>query len=120
MECSDTTYVTGHQIWEHRLEWVERKVDRSGYLFFGAPNDRPTAQPDRDFYLYFIQPFDPPKFKKEEIADEVFLKLVGRDAAFTNLIEKYAAALDLAGTASGNAKTIYQSKAADSLKGMAK
>ena len=120
MECSDTTYVTGHQIWEHRLEWVDRKVDRSGYLFFGAPNDRPTAQPDRDFYLYFIQPFDPPKFKKEDIADEVFLKLVGRDAALTGLIEKYAAALDLAGTASGNAKTIYQSKAADSLKGMAK
>jgi hypothetical protein len=29
-----------------------------GYLFFGAPNDRPTAQPERDFYVYFIQPFD--------------------------------------------------------------
>lgn len=23
MECSDNTYVTGHQIWEHRLEWVQ-------------------------------------------------------------------------------------------------
>lgn len=120
MECSDNTYVTGHHIWEHRLEWVEHKVDRSGYLFFGAPNDRPTAQPDRDFYLYFIQPFDAPKYKKEEIADEVFLKLVGRDAALTGLIEKYAAALDLAGTASGNAKAIYQEKASGCLKGMAK
>ncbi|MDK9714457.1 MAG: DUF6079 family protein [Sulfuritalea sp.] len=120
MECSDNTYVTGHHIWEHRLEWVEHKVDRSGYMFFGAPNERPTAQPDRDFYLYFIQPFDPPKYKKEDIADEVFLKLVGRDAALTGLIEKYAAALDLAGTASGNAKAIYQDKASACLKGMAK
>lgn len=120
MECSDNTYVTGHHIWEHRLEWVEHKVDRSGYLFFGAPNERPTAQPDRDFYLYFIQPFEPPKYKKEDIADEVFLKLVGRDSILTGLIEKYAAALDLAGTASGNAKAIYESKASDSLKGMAK
>lgn len=120
MECSDNTYVTGHQIWEHRIEWVDHKVDRSGYLFFGAPNDRPTAQPDRDFYLYFIQPFDPPKYKKEDLTDEVFLKLVGRDAALTGLIEKYAAALDLAATASGNAKAIYQGKAADSLKLMAK
>jgi len=120
MECSDNTYVTGHHIWEHRLEWVDHKVDRSGYMFFGAPNERPTAQPDRDFYLYFIQPFDPPKYTKQEIADEVFLKLIGRDAALTGLIEKYAAALDLAGTASGNAKAIYQSKASESLKGMAK
>jgi hypothetical protein len=120
MECSDTTYVTGHQIWQHRLEWVEHKVERSGYLFFGAPNDRPTAQPDRDFYLYFLQPFDPPKFKKQDLPDEVFLKLAGRDAAITSIIERYAAALDLASTSSGQAKAIYQDKAATALRDMAK
>jgi hypothetical protein len=32
---------------------------------FGAPNDRPTAQPERDFYVYFIQPFEPPRFRDE-------------------------------------------------------
>jgi len=104
MECSDNTYVTGHHIWEHRLEWVEHKVDRSGYLFFGAPNERPTAQPDRDFYLYFIQPFEPPKYKKEEIADEVFLKLVGRDwwwillllIPFVNIVIWIIVSIDLA------------------------
>jgi hypothetical protein len=119
MECSDTTYVTGHQIWQHRLEWVEHKVDRSGYLFFGAPNDRPTAQPDRDFYVYFLQPFDPPKFKKQDLADEVFLKLT-RDAAVTGIIERFAAGIDLASTSSGQAKAIYQDKAATALKDMAK
>lgn len=50
-----------------------------GYLFFGAPNDRPTAQPERDFYIYFIQPFEPPKFKDENKTDEVFFRLKGLD-----------------------------------------
>ena len=45
---------------------------RGGYLFFGAPTERSTAQPPRDFYLYFLQPFDPPYFKDEKKADEVF------------------------------------------------
>jgi len=57
MERSDEhTYVTGFQIWQYQIEWQARRVERIGYLFFGAPNDRPTAQPPRDFYLYFIQP----------------------------------------------------------------
>jgi hypothetical protein len=61
MERTDeTTYVTGHQIWQYQIEWQDHRVDRNGYLFFGAPNDRPTAQPERDFYIYFIQPFEPP------------------------------------------------------------
>lgn len=120
MECSDTTYTTGHQIWQHRLEWVEHKVERNGYLFFGAPNDRPTAQPDRDFYLYFLQPFDPPKFKKQDLPDEVFLKLTGRDADITGIIERYAAAIDLASTSASQAKAIYQEKSSIALKDMAK
>jgi hypothetical protein len=38
-------YVTGYRIWEYEVEWRERRVTRSGYLFFGAPNERSTAQP---------------------------------------------------------------------------
>ena len=45
MECTDKTYVTGYNIWEHELEWLERKAARTGYLFFGAPNERSTAVP---------------------------------------------------------------------------
>ena len=70
MECTDQTYVTGYKIWQHELEWLERKAARQGYLFFGAPNERSTAVPPRDFYLYFIQPFDPPHFKDEKKPDE--------------------------------------------------
>ena len=52
MECTDQTYVTGYKIWQHELEWLERKAARQGYLFFGAPNERSTAVPARDFYIY--------------------------------------------------------------------
>jgi hypothetical protein len=54
MECQDATYVSGYKIWQHELTWQERKAARIGYLFFGAPNERSTAVPQRDFYLYFI------------------------------------------------------------------
>ncbi|MBI2265119.1 MAG: ATP-binding protein [Armatimonadetes bacterium] len=111
MECTDGTYVTGYQIWEHELEWVERKAARSGYLFFGAPNQRSTAVPPRDFYLYFIQPHEPPHFKDETKADEVFFKLTGADNAFRTNLQNYAAASELAFTSSGQAKNAYWAKA---------
>lgn len=111
MECQDTTYVTGYKIWEHELEWQERKAARTGYLFFGAPNERSTAVPERDFYLYFIQPNDPPKYKDSKAADEIFFKLKGTDEGFLEDLKSYAAALDLASTSSGNAKNTYESKA---------
>ena len=121
MERTDeTTYVTGHQIWQYQIEWQDRRVDRNGYLFFGAPNDRPTAQPERDFYIYFIQPFEPPRFRDESKTDEVFFRLKGLDEEIKRHLSFYAAAQDLASTASGGAKAIYLSKADDVLRAMSK
>ena len=111
MECTDQTYVTGYKIWEHELEWLERKAARQGYLFFGAPNERSTAVPPRDFYLYFIQPFDTPYFKDEKKADELYIRLINIDDEFRTALSNYAAALDLASTSSGHARSTYQSKA---------
>jgi len=116
----DTTYVTGHQIWQYQVEWQDHRVERSGYLFFGAPNDRPTAQPERDFYIYFIQPFEPPRFRDDHKADEVFFRLKGLDEAIKRHLSFYAAAQDLASTASGGAKSIYLDKAKDALRDMSK
>ena len=116
MECTDQTYVTGYKIWQHELEWLERKAARQGYLFFGAPNERSTAVPPRDFYLYFIQPFDPPHFKDEKKSDELFLRLTNMDEQFRAALKNYAAALDLASTASGHAKSTYESKASNFLR----
>jgi hypothetical protein len=111
MECQDATYVTGYKIWQHELVWQERKAARTGYLFFGAPNERSTAVPQRDFYLYFTQPFDAPRFKDEKRSDEVFFRLKTTDDEFLASLRRYAAALELGATASGHAKSTYESKA---------
>jgi len=111
MECSDETYVSGYQIWEHEVEWTDRRAMRQGYLFFGAPNERSTAVPQRDFYLYFLQPYDPPQHKDEKKEDEVLFRLTGADDAFRQTLKVYAAAVDLSLTSSGPAKDVYQTKA---------
>ncbi len=111
LECTDQTYVTNYRIWLHELEWTTKKATRQGYLFFGAPNERSTAAPSRDFYLYFIPPFDPPPYKKEKNADEVFFELAKPDDIFRQNLNKYAAALDLGSTSSGQAKRSYEDKA---------
>ena len=111
MECADSTYVTNYQIWEHELVWPDRKASKRGYLFFGAPNERSTAVPPRDFYVYFLQPFAPPKFKDENKPDEFFVRLANRDPEFDEALKGYAAAVDLASTSSGHAKATYQGKA---------
>jgi len=109
-------YKGTYQIWEHELEWQERKATRKGYLFFGTPNERPTAIPPRDFYLYFIQPLDAPHFKDEKKPDELFLRLTNKDEVFRTALSNYAAAVDLASAASGHAKSTYESKASNFLR----
>ena len=111
LECTDTTYVSGYRIWEHELEWRERHASRRGYLFFGAPNERSTAVPPRDFYLYFIQPHDPPRYQDKKNPDEVFFRLTGQDDTVRHALRSCAAALDLASRASGHAKEAYDARA---------
>ncbi len=119
MECSDVpTHVAGYQIWQHELVWPERNAPRLGYLFFGAPNERSTAIPRRDFYLYFVQPFDTPRFEDGKLADETFFRLVEKDDAFLRSLKLYAAALELAGMASGGKKDTYRGKAMGHLGGI--
>ena len=101
MECQDVTYVTGYKIWQHELVWQEHNTTRTGYLFFGAPNERSTAVPQRDFYLYFLQPNDPPRFKDDKASDELFFRLKTTDEEFQITLKNYAAALDLAATSFG-------------------
>ena len=109
-------YVRGYQIWEHEIEWREHKITRRGYLFFGAPNERSTAQPPRDFYLYFLQPFEPPHFEDQKLADEVFFKLTHRDKQFQETLRLYAGAREMAASASSGTKKVYEDKADSFLK----
>lgn len=110
LECSDPTSFTGFRIWERSIQWTERKVTKRGWLFFGVPSERSTAQPPRDFYLYFIQPYEAPRYTDEKKADEVFFKLGAKDEEFTDVVRLYAAALDLANTSTGQKKQAYQEK----------
>jgi len=116
LECTDQTYVRGYQIWEHEIEWREHKITRRGYLFFGAPNERSTAQPPRDFYLYFLQPFEPPHFEDQKLADEVFFKLTQMDKQFQDTLRLYAGAREMAASASTGTRKIYEDKADGYLK----
>lgn len=115
IECADQTYVSGYKIWEHETEWREHKVTRRGYLFFGAPNERSTAQPPRDFYVYFLQPFQPPPYKDEKLSDEVFFSLKEPDQEFLKALRLYAGAREMA-SQSGSNRKIYEGKADDHLK----
>ncbi|MCA9765537.1 MAG: ATP-binding protein [Carnobacterium sp.] len=89
---NDLTYISGYKIWSHELPWERKRVMRKGYLFLGSPNERSTAQPERDFYIYMLRPFNSIKFKNENRSDEVFFKLNTQDEFFTTTLRKYAAA----------------------------
>lgn len=112
LNLSDTTYVTNYNIWFYELPWGDHKVTRPGYLFFGAPDERSTAQPPRDFYLYWLPPFFDRKYYDEHKADEVILELMKLDDAFEQKVRLYAGAKALA-----NESTEYRKEYADSADG---
>lgn len=118
LECVDATYRSGFRIWEHELEWLERKAGRSGYLFFGAPNERPNTAPPRDFYLYFMEPYDPAWFKDEKKADEVIFRLKTRPEGFEGPLKLFAGAREQAAAASGANRKVYEDRAGEHLKAL--
>lgn len=112
LECTDLQKAENYRdLWANEVIWAERNSGRMGWLFFGTPNERSTAYPPRDFYLYFIQPFDTPKITDQKRADELQFFLANYDDTFKAALENYAAAIDLSGTASGHAKATYEAKA---------
>lgn len=113
-------YRSGYRIWEHEVVWRERQAGRTGYLFFGAPNERSNTQPPRDFYLYFLQLYDPPRFKDEHKPDEVFFRLKRPDETLEEALRLYAGAREQAVTASGANKRIYEEKAQEHLRALTK
>lgn len=108
-EVSDNTYVHGYKIWLHEIPWMDHRVKRQGYLFFGAPNERSTAQPERDFYIYMLQAFDEPKYKDEEKEDEVFFRLKKKNDEFIKLLRLYGGATEMYNYTTTN-KNLYKPK----------
>lgn len=116
LETGDDPHVTGHKIYTHNLLWYDRNVERPGYLLFGTPNERSTAVPPLEFYVYFPQAFAPPHFDDQEREDEVFFRLAERDEKFDDALHRYAAAMELWRQESGRAKQVYNTKAEDARK----
>jgi hypothetical protein len=119
LEQRDEPYVSSMRIWEYQLRWAIKRVTRRGYLFFGAPNERSTAKPPRDFYLYFLQPFAPPAFTDDEKPDEVFFRLDHPDDQFRAALKRYAGAVAMSrDTANAEHQRVYREKYNDALEQM--
>lgn len=86
------SYVHSFRIWLDEIPWEEKRVTRPGYFFFGEPSDRSTAEPARDFYVYFLPEFTGTKDISETAEDEVVFSLTNVDATFHGLVRDYAAA----------------------------
>lgn len=44
LEIQQDSYRSGFKIWEHSLEWIDKKSFRLGYIFFGNPNKKTLSQ----------------------------------------------------------------------------
>lgn len=110
LELTDAPYVAGYNIWAYELPWRAHHTTRVGYLFMGAPNERSTAQPPRDFYVYFLQPYDPPKYTEEHRADEVFIKLVATPEEFTTPLRRYAGAAQKVKESAGEHRDVFEAR----------
>jgi hypothetical protein len=111
MEFDRVPYMPDFKIWEYELIWEGRNIEREGYLFLGGPNERPTAQPPRDFYIYFIPPYGDIKLNDEKKADEVFVLFDGSQKEIKESIKMYAGSLAMADRASKDTKAEYLKKA---------
>lgn len=111
LEWNEDKAVPNYEIYEYQLNWDSRNVFRRGYLFLGIPNDRSTAQPPRDYYIYVLPPFGDIKYDDDKNDDEVFFKLKV-DEEFHNNMMLFSAAKELQNLASDQStKKIYADRA---------
>lgn len=102
--------VTNFNIYEHTLNWASHNIFRRGYLFLGTPENRPTAQPPEDYYIYFLPPYGDTKYTDEKKPDEVFFAFKHNDE-FKGNLKLYAAALMMKEMAEEKNKPTYAAKA---------
>ncbi len=111
LELNDSSYVPGFRIWQRELAWPGQGMTRRGYVFLGAPNERSTAQPERDFYVHFLSPFSEETQHLKDRSDEVYFSLAQPEAAFLQTLRRYAAAKEMSAISSGSNKEQYDRKA---------
>lgn len=109
LEWEAKQYVTNFNIYEYDLNWDSHNIFREGYLFMGLPGERSTAQPERDFYIHIMPPYNE-SGRVQNLSDEVYLYFKSTDE-FHELIKLYAAAQSLTQISEGKDKEAYQNKA---------
>ena len=110
LEWDAKQYVTNFNIYEYDLNWDSHSIFREGYLFMGLPGERSTAQPERDFYIHIMPPYDAVGTRVQNLSDEVYLFFKSTDE-FRDLMGLYAAANSLAQISEGKDKDAYLNKA---------
>lgn len=113
MELQQDTYRTGFKIWEHSLEWVDKKSFRLGYIFFGNPNERSTTEPIQQYYIFFSPLFC--DMEKNNHSDEVYFDLSKLSKEFKATVIKYGSSKALEGNATSDQKKIFQKFVQDHL-----
>jgi regulator of replication initiation timing len=101
-------YRTGFQIWQHNLEWIDKKSFRPGYIFFGNPNERSTTEPIQQYYLFFCPVFAPMERNDEQ--DEVYFDFTGLSDSFKDQIMLLGAAKAKFSDASSDQKSLFDSQ----------
>ncbi len=101
-ELPSSVHVPGYFIWPYELPWLAKNVTRPGYLFFGLPKERSTAQPPRDFYIYILPPFSDPGAAVADLQregtepDDLVYHLAEIDSEMEGLVRSYAGAKAMA------------------------
>lgn len=112
-----SVHVTGFRIWPYELPWIDHNVTRPGYLLFGPPNERSTAQPPRDFYLFVLPPFGEQFGRPRGDSDEVQLQFQGMDTTIQTVVRSYAGARTMANESPSHRST-YDDKATSHLRAL--
>lgn len=104
------TYRTGFKIWTHTIDWKSHKTYRSGYIFFGNPNQKSTTHPQQNFYMYFMPIFDANNKKRNHEEDEVYFIFDDLSNEFKEAVTLYGAALSLEARSDSSQKANYRQK----------
>lgn len=111
MNWDATQYVLNFEIYSYELNWLSHNMYREGYLFMGLPQERSTAQPERDFYIHFLPPYGVQNYTLQYLPDEVYFQFKDNDDFREKLNLYIAAAEEAKVSAKGQERTAYEQKA---------
>jgi len=108
LEIQQDSYRPGFKIWQHSLEWIDKKSFRLGYIFFGNPNERSTTEPIQQYYIFFCPLFN--TISRNDESDEVYFDTSELSNEFKETICLYGAAKAKHGSAPSNQKQLFASQ----------